>query len=167
MHSKNRYAETEIVKFSFNIFLALVLVTILSIVTSSGWMTVLFFMFCVPLLTFISLGLILIAFSIENFTRKSLVWVDKYLAYTMIYIQAFVTIFNIGDCAGSSSIKIGNFIQRVIQMILLRPAACSSYSNSVNPWIRDEIIIGLYALNLLILGIFIMKTLVSSHSKSA
>ena len=167
MHPKNRYAEIKIVEFSFNIFLALVLVAILSVVTSSGWMTVLFFMFCVPLLTFISFALILIAFGIENIARKSLVWVDKYLAYTMIYIQAFVTIFNIGDCAGSSSIKIGNFIQRVIQMILLRPAACSRYSNSVNPWIRDEIIIGLYALNLLILGIFIIKTLVSSHSKSA
>ncbi|PZO44213.1 MAG: hypothetical protein DCF19_03160 [Pseudanabaena frigida] len=163
MYPKNRYIETRIVEFSFNIFLVLVLVTILSVFTSSGWMTVLFLIYFVPLFVFVSFISILIAFGIKYSAHKSLVWVDKYLAYPMLFIQVFVTIFNIGDCGGSST-KVGNFIQRIIHGFILRQVECSE---SVYPWIRQEIIMGLYVLNLFILAIFIIKTLASSHSKSA
>jgi hypothetical protein len=165
MYPKNRYNETKIDKFSFDILFALALTTILSILTSSfGWMTVLFFMYVVPVFVFISFALIAIAFGIKYFAHKPLVWVDKYFVYPMIYIQVFITIFNFGECIGAgSSIRNGNFIQRIIHGILLRQVECSQ---DMSPWIRDEIIIGLYALNLFILVVFIIRTLASSHSRS-
>ncbi|PZU96390.1 MAG: hypothetical protein DCE90_10075 [Pseudanabaena sp.] len=163
MYRKNRYNETKINKFSFDIFFALALITILSVLTSSGWMTVVLFMFFVPVTVCISCAVMAIAFCIEYFAHKSLVWVDKYFVYPMIYIQVFITIFNVGQCP-SSSTKAGNFIQRIIHGILLRQVECSQ---DVSPWISDEIILGLYALNVLLVVIFIIRTLASSHSKPA
>ena len=105
--------------------------------------------------------MLLIAYGIKLFAHKTHVLVDRLMIYTMTCVQSFVIFFNFGDCSSNTNHVDTNFIQRVI----VTGFECEDLT--IKPWIPQEIIFGLYMLNLFILAIFIIRTLASAHAKTA
>jgi len=160
MPPKNRFVETGIIRFSLNLLLSVLLALILLILTADGWIGLGILLIGIPLYFVFLFVLLLMAYGIKLFAYKSIVTIDKYLVFTILYTQIFLTIFNFGDCTSNTNHIDTNFIQRA----MVTGFDCKDHS--IKPWIPQEIILGIYSLNLILLAVFIIRTLASAHSKS-
>ena len=160
MLRKNRYFESGIIKFCHFVFLGFLSAIILSALTVDGWTLILLLLYGVPFSFICLLVLLLIAYGIKSYYDHSFVYIDKVFLKILIGIQIFLVIFNFGDCTSNSNQIDTNFAQR----LLVTGFDCKD--QSIKAWIPQEIILGIYALNLIILVIFILKTLASAHSKN-
>ena len=139
----------------------LFLAVILTGLTNQALVSLVIFLFGIPASIIGFAALLFVSYEIRLFAYKTHVLIDKFMVYTMINIQIFLIVFNFGDCSSNTNHVDTNFIQRVI----VTGFECEDLT--IKPWIPQEIIFGLYMLNLFILAIFIIRTLASAHAKTA
>ncbi len=160
MHPKNRFFGAGIIKFCHFVFLGFLAAIILTAITGDGWTSILLLLYGIPFSFACLLVLLLVAYGIKSYYDHSFVYVDRVFLKTIIAIQVFLAIFNFGDCTSNSNQIDTNFIQR------LTVTGFDCKDLTIKPWIPQEIILGIYCLNLVLFAVFIIKTLASAHQKS-